>query len=277
MADVGAGNRGSMGVGVARGAYVAELLDGYSAAMLDATGVGPGYRCLELGTVGGSIPRWLAGRVAPSGGVVARERAVAAPAEGPFDLIHARLVLPHLTRRPDVLHGLTDTLRPGGWLVVGDFSGPLALESGGAGHASDTDLFACVLNDLHGRLHQTGGGDGRWISVVEEHLAAIGMAEVQTASYDQCVRGGESGCLRLREYITQVHDQLLSLGHRRDDLHRFQDLMLDPGFCSWFHEFRCIRARKPLPRRATAQESAKTPSSFPLGSVKWNRRPPGKS
>lgn len=44
------------------------------------------------------------------------------PVDGPFDLIHARLVLMHIARRAEVVTMLVDALAPGGWLVIGDFS-----------------------------------------------------------------------------------------------------------------------------------------------------------
>ena len=39
---------------------------------------------------------------------------------GPFDLIHARLVLVHLPDRERALRAMIDVLRPGGWLLVED-------------------------------------------------------------------------------------------------------------------------------------------------------------
>src|SRR5205085_8080354 len=42
-----------------------------------------------------------------------------APA-GPFDLVHARLVLVHVPRRAEALAGMIGALRPGGWLLLED-------------------------------------------------------------------------------------------------------------------------------------------------------------
>ena len=44
-----------------------------------------------------------------------------APPRADFDLVHARLVLTHLSRREDALTNMVAALRPGGWLVVEDF------------------------------------------------------------------------------------------------------------------------------------------------------------
>lgn len=39
---------------------------------------------------------------------------------GPFDLVHARLVLVHVADRERALRVMTDALRPGGWLLLED-------------------------------------------------------------------------------------------------------------------------------------------------------------
>lgn len=95
-----------------------------------------GWRCLELGAGAGSIARWLAERVGPSGSVVAADincrflldmprnvevRSLDA-ADGrfgdeEFDLVHHRSVLSYVPRREEVLVGLVRSVRPGGWLV----------------------------------------------------------------------------------------------------------------------------------------------------------------
>src|SRR5205823_2770569 len=42
------------------------------------------------------------------------------PEGGGFDLVHARLVLVHVTDRERALRTMADSLRPGGWLLVED-------------------------------------------------------------------------------------------------------------------------------------------------------------
>jgi ubiquinone/menaquinone biosynthesis C-methylase UbiE len=39
----------------------------------DATGIHPGWRCLEVGAGGGSVALWLAERVGPAGHVLATD------------------------------------------------------------------------------------------------------------------------------------------------------------------------------------------------------------
>jgi SAM-dependent methyltransferase len=119
---------------------LAALFDPPTFRILDRVGVAPGWRCWEVGAGGMSVPSWLAGRVGPSGSVLAtdldlswmppeRRGAVEVlvhdvgadpPPPGPFDLVHARLVLVHVPRRDEAMAAMIGALRPGGWLVVED-------------------------------------------------------------------------------------------------------------------------------------------------------------
>jgi SAM-dependent methyltransferase len=112
--------------------------DPASVRRLDRTGVGPDWRCLELGAGHGSIARWLARRTEPDGSVLAIDlepgqlddtdepnlevrRADLLDIELParaFDLIHARAVLEHLPDRTRAIARMASWLAPGGWLVV---------------------------------------------------------------------------------------------------------------------------------------------------------------
>lgn len=118
---------------------LSALLDPVTFRHLSAVGVGAGWRCWEVGAGGPSVPGWLAEQVGPSGRVLATDidtswmRAgngsfevvrhdvgVDEPPAGPFDLVHARLVLVHVPQREAALAALVGALRPGCWLVVED-------------------------------------------------------------------------------------------------------------------------------------------------------------
>jgi SAM-dependent methyltransferase len=119
---------------------LSALFDPSTFRHIEALGIGRGWRCWEVGAGGPSVPRWLAGQVGPEGHVLAtdidvswapeagpaievRRHDVAAdkpPTELPFDLVHARLVLVHLTLRDAALRSMLDALRPGGWLIIED-------------------------------------------------------------------------------------------------------------------------------------------------------------
>ncbi|MEU8969758.1 methyltransferase domain-containing protein [Streptomyces monashensis] len=118
----------------------ATLFDPTTFRHIEGLGVGPGWRCWEVGAGGTSVVSWLAEKVGPTGRVVATDIdtsliAAAAhppvevrvhdvgteepPAEG-FDLVHARLVLVHVPDRERALRSMIQALRPGGLLLVED-------------------------------------------------------------------------------------------------------------------------------------------------------------
>ncbi|MFG3014547.1 methyltransferase [Streptomyces cinerochromogenes] len=118
----------------------ATLFDPTTFRHLEGLGVGPGWRCWEVGAGGTSVVSWLTEKVGPAGQVVATDidtsRLTAAarppvevrvhdvgaeepPGEG-FDLIHARLVLVHVPDRERALRSMIKALRPGGRLLVED-------------------------------------------------------------------------------------------------------------------------------------------------------------
>ena len=121
-------------------AAMSEIFDSVTFRHLRATGLGPGWRCWEVGAGGTTVVSWLAEAVGPGGAVVATDLDTSllepaagpnvdvlrhdvardqAPA-GPFDLVHARLVLVHVPDRRRALDAMAGALKPGGWLVVED-------------------------------------------------------------------------------------------------------------------------------------------------------------
>ncbi|MFM9443939.1 class I SAM-dependent methyltransferase [Streptomyces acidiscabies] len=118
----------------------ATLFDPTTFRHLDALGIGPGWRCWEVGAGGTSVASWIAKKVGPTGRVLATDidtthlaRAARPPievrvhdvgAEEPpgegFDLVHARLVLVHVPDRERALRSMIKALRPGGRLLIED-------------------------------------------------------------------------------------------------------------------------------------------------------------
>ncbi|MEV5436260.1 methyltransferase domain-containing protein [Streptomyces sp. NPDC052682] len=119
----------------------AALFDPTTFRHLEALGVGPGWRCWEVGAGGdSSVVSWLARKVGPTGRVVATASDISrvAPAARPpvetrvhdlgtqeppgegFDLVHARLVPVHTPDLGRALRTMARALRPGGRLLVED-------------------------------------------------------------------------------------------------------------------------------------------------------------
>jgi SAM-dependent methyltransferase len=138
---------------------LAALFDPTTFRHFEAFGVGPGWRCWEVGASGASVVSWLAKRVGPTGKVVATNTDVScitAPARPPvevrihdiaahrppgegFDLVHARLSLTDVSDRARTLRTMTEALRPGGRLLVED---------------TDLGLQPLVCPDEHGPEQQ---------------------------------------------------------------------------------------------------------------------------
>lgn len=248
-------------LGTAQMEYLRVLLDQPTTEVLDATGLGRGWRCLDLGAGGGSITRQLAERTGPTGRVVAVDLVTdkldglpgveihrhdvrqGLPDDGPFDLIHARLVLLHLPERLEVLRTLIDALAPGGWLVLGEYGErlPYALPAPGV----DTQLFERVQDIGH---HVVGAGAGqslRWAHEADRHMTTAGMVDVHSREHSFTTAGGSVGCRYHHNLITQIEAPMLRAGVSEAELARYRDLLLDPRFRAWFYQFVCISGRKP--------------------------------
>ena len=105
-------------------------------ALLEKTGIQPGWHCLEVGAGAGSILRWLGHRTGPSGLAVGVDKnttylqdftstpfqiykntLLEVELPQPFDLIHGRYILIHNQSDLAILHKMFSLLKPGGWAL----------------------------------------------------------------------------------------------------------------------------------------------------------------
>jgi SAM-dependent methyltransferase len=183
-----------------RFAALAQLFDASTFRHLIGVGLGPGWRVWEVGAGGPSVPTWLAGQVGTEGGVLAtdidtrwldgvqgvevvRHDVGTDPApDGPFDLIHARLLLSHVPDRDTALRRMAEALRPGGWLVVEDADPGLqplvCLES--AGPAQE---LANRLKSGFRRLLTARGVDLAFGRTLPRRLRELGLVDVAADAY----------------------------------------------------------------------------------------------
>jgi SAM-dependent methyltransferase len=205
-----------------------QWLDPATIRYLRARGVGPGWRCLEVGAGAGSVARWLCGQVCPGGEVVATDidtRFLEPLAEanlrvmrhditadrlpaGAFDLVHCRLVLAHLPGRQAVLSKLAGALKPRGQLVAEEMDfvsvAAGARQPGGrafnAAVASSNDVLrAWGFEPCYGRL-------------LLADLAAAGLADIGTEGRAQLWRGGSPGATAWRLTFEQLRRDMAALG-----------------------------------------------------------------
>ncbi len=249
----GSGTGGDTAADVGTGAslrLLGAILDADSVAVLTRIGVAPGWHCLDLGAGAGTISRWLAGRVGPTGRVVAldvdprylpatgpveAQRADVTAADlgtGRYHLVHARLLLMHLPRRTEVLRRAVRALRPGGVLVLSEWDYSTAdtlLVRGGPAVREAFDTYQTVL--LH--LAAAAGSSRDWARAVPVAMEEAGLVDVAAEVHNRLWRGGEPGCLLHAATARQQRSALLAGGVHAGHLEVLGDAMADPYTLVW--------------------------------------------
>jgi SAM-dependent methyltransferase len=163
------------------------LWDPGSRALLDELGIGDGSKCLEVGAGGGSLVVWMAERGASVTAIDIDTRFIESLAsdaidvrrvdiredelpEAEFDLVHARLVLEHLTDRTHILRRLAGTLRPGGWIVIEDYDWTNYT-------FADDDPSMTKVADAILTFMQQAGFERDYVRRVVDEIAAAGFTD----------------------------------------------------------------------------------------------------
>ena len=208
----------------------------------EAVGVAAGWRCLEVGAGAGSMTRWLSGRVAPAGRVLAvdldpspvaamglanvearRADVLADPLPGGFDLVYSRLVLLHLPRRREALARMAAALRPGGWLVLQD------VDFRGHGPVEPDAAYARVFEAFLRRVREAGW-EPSCGALLGAGLRAAGLAEVAQRSWFGEVAGGSVRCLIQGLTYERLRAQIVATGLAGDaDVDAARALLADPA------------------------------------------------
>jgi SAM-dependent methyltransferase len=212
-----------------------SVFDSGTVREFEAVGVGPGWRCLEIGGGSGTVARWLCERVGPGGRVVATDldtgflEGLRLPGlevrhhdivvdeleEGAFDLVHTRLVLEHLRDRDRdlALARMARALAPGGWLVVEAFEfSRVAVTSSNPSPAVRRAavvlpaLFRAVLTAV-----RPAGLDARVGHRLPAELCRLGLADVTAEGRSVFIQGGSA-----------------TAGVARLSLARFAEIIADP-------------------------------------------------
>jgi SAM-dependent methyltransferase len=203
---------------------------------LGTLGIAPGMRCLEVGAGSGSVARWMADSVGPSGSVVVTDIDVSrlvgcdrenievrvhdicadSLEEASFDLVHARLVLEHLPERLMVLDKLVQALRPRGWLLVEDFDLTALL------HLPE-ECILCEPKSVFTTL-QAGmraavelGHDGEFGRDLPLHLARAGLEHLGGESCAPLIVGGSPEAEFQALGVRQLKPILVSRGVETDE------------------------------------------------------------
>jgi SAM-dependent methyltransferase len=226
--------------------YLGEMLDDLTKRRISGLGDLTGKACLEFGAGGGSIARWLADAVGPGGRVLAtdinprhlrpypgvtvlRHDLVNEPVpEGPWDIIHGRLVLLHIAQREEILVRLAAALAPGGVLLLEEWETSfrkLVLAAPDRESAELLDFYHEVLVD---RILPPRGNDSTWGSRVHSAMLDAGLTDVDTTITSRSWPGGTAGALLVAANIAQLRDEFIAAGVTAEQLDEMCRLVTDP-------------------------------------------------
>ena len=212
-----------------RFAALAAIYDPQTIRHLETLGVAPGWRCLEVGAGSGTIAKWLAARVAPTGHVLVTDvdTRFLEPLRGPvldvrahdigsdalpdaeFDLIHTRLVLMHVRQRDAALARMVSSLKAGGWLLVEEYDSssipPDPVLSSGE-----------VLLQAHVamlRLLDDGGVNRRYGRLLTGLLRESGLTNVGASAQLFMWHSGSPGIAMMRANLEQLREAMIEANY----------------------------------------------------------------
>jgi SAM-dependent methyltransferase len=238
---------------------MSRMLDPQMFFRFEQIGVGPGWRCLEVGAGNGSVSHWLAERVGPQGHVVSSDidarylDRLAAPnlevrridvtrdplGEG-YDLVCGRAILHHIPERIDVLGRLAEAVRPGGRILLEepDFHPALATDS-----ATARDFWQGFLAWAadHGIDYFVGRRLGGWLA--ERRFEAI-EAHGETILFN----GGSLTSRYLKLTMTELRPSLLASGLiSQATWDATMSLFDNAGFWTWQNSYVVTTGRRSTP------------------------------
>jgi SAM-dependent methyltransferase len=238
---------------------LASYCDDESKAALIQLGLTSGWRCADVGAGRGSISRWLAQVVAPSGHVEAIDidPRYLADAASPtlsvrkldvlrddlgrerFDLAHARFILVHLDRPEAAVAAMVRAVRPGGWVV-----------------ATESDYAswqACTPSEVFHRVHEAylaHGRDAGWDLTFGSRLPKLlrdaGLEDVEGKAFLRHEVGGSVGPRLVALSIMALSARLLDGGGvTRGDLDAVDAMLHDPSFAMTYVTTWTVWGRRP--------------------------------
>jgi SAM-dependent methyltransferase len=225
------------------------LFDPVTFRHLDDLGIGPGQRCWEVGAGGGSVVRWMADRVGPSGFVWATDLDVRwletdlrhpnvrisrhdlmrdDVLEDRFEVVHERLVLVHIPETIRAVERMVSALQPGGWLLVEDFDSEIG-DGGFVDAYSDVATLSRSIALAVRTLLELRGADIALGSKLPHLLRSAGLTDVRADAY-KGIECGDAPRELIRANVVQVRDQLVERGLvAPDDLDRYIERLQDPS------------------------------------------------
>jgi SAM-dependent methyltransferase len=193
-----------------------------------ALGLTAGWRVWEVGAGGPSVPQYWASQAGPSGHVLAtdidtswlggddstyevRRHDVGSepPPAGFFDLVHARLVLVHVTKRAQALAAMVNAVRPGGWLLLEE-ADPALQPLVCPDESGAEQKLANKLKHGFRKLMAERGVDLAYGRTLPRLLREAGLGKVQSDAFFPM---GGPVCTELeRATVEQIRDALIGGG-----------------------------------------------------------------
>jgi SAM-dependent methyltransferase len=232
-----------------------HLYNPWTIRHLEATGIGPGWQCWEVGGGGGSIAAWLAERCGQAGHVLVtdidpRFLVESASLDHPhleiqrhdistdplpaqtFDVIHARLVLIHVPAREVALERMVTALKPGGWLIVEDFD-PTFIDPGYP--TTDAESLSRYWNiaAAQGRLMAARSGELAlsWGRSLYGRLRVQGLVNLDMEGYVAVWQGQSEGARLVGANFEQIREEATGAGFiTHEEIAQVLTLLDDPDF-----------------------------------------------
>ncbi|MFE1853889.1 methyltransferase domain-containing protein [Streptomyces sp. NPDC002387] len=213
---------------------LSTLFDPTTFRHIEDLGIGPGWRCWEVGAGGTSVISWLAKKVGPTGKVVATDidtswavsaarppievrthdvGAEAPPGAG-FDLVHARLVLVHVPDRERALRSMIDALRPGGRILIEDADPALQSLLCPDEYGPEQELANRLRNGFRALLAERGA-DLSYGRRLPRLLREAGLRRVEADAYFPVA---SPACTALEAAtVRQIRERLVAAGLATDE------------------------------------------------------------
>ncbi len=218
-------------------------VDPLSTASIEAAGIGPGSRCLEIGAGAGSIARWLAQQSGDGSlvcaidldtrlltplvdeGITVRQHDLLVDDFPPdsFDVVHARAVLEHIPAREEALDRIADWLAPDGSLVLVDCASYPIYSSA---HEPFRDAMKAWV-EVIGRT----GTNYDWTRTFPEPLQRHGYRDVAAAAIAPVLQGGTAIARFWSLTLETLRTRIVEAGLMTDaGLSEARRLLADPEF-----------------------------------------------
>lgn len=211
-----------------------DAIDPATFRRIKRLGLVRGWHCWEVGAGGGSIALFLSNEVGESGKVLATDINIdlmeglpqppnltvfkhdvdkdAVP-EGPFDLIHTRVVLMHGgINRAAVISKLISALKHGGWLILEEH------DKYGTFNLMSEDLaFGKALSMLT-KAVESKGGSLSWARGLPTFLQDAGLLDVDAEIDAPFFRGGSAYARFWSHSFQELRDQIVAQGMASEDV-----------------------------------------------------------